>query len=243
MPTQELIDRAVDAYNAFCAHNPDYTVCEANASLLADAVKRLRLPFHELSSLQHAWVTVRPRTVPARKSAPAPTAAPAPAVPQSGLTPERITAEAERMIRDGEVSNELVFRMSARELEHRSHSLAFAKALDLLHARDLSVEPSRGDVTHSFGVATKNHTNLGNEIVKTVDARLAPTYANQQPSPSATSQRSRGFVTNASQWATSTRREPTLAQAIAIQKADQQHLDESKAASARLRRVRANRGK
>jgi hypothetical protein len=235
----EYINRCETAFNQFVDGTPDFVNSEENNRQLIAALDRLGLTYDRASHLEIAFRSIKPNT----PTTPAPAPAAVPTALQVGLSPDRITAEAERMIRDGEVSNEIVFRMSAKELEHRSHSLAFAKALDLLHERNLSVEPSRGDVNHSFGVATKNHTNLGNEIVKTVDARLAPTVQAQDPYRHSPSAARRSGIINQHEYGVQQKKQPSLAQALALEKKDQKFLDEAATKTARLIRMKAHKGK
>lgn len=242
-PSQDVLDKAVESFNVFCSRNPDFYPCDANAQLLANAVKRLNLDFSEVSSLQHAWVSIKPKGAPARKPAPV-AATPAPAVRESLLSPERIDAESRRRIAEGEISREIVSNWSAKELlRHSQQDLATARAIEILYERK-PVEPSRGDVNHSFGVATRNHTDLGSEIIKTVDARLAPTVQAQNPNAYSPNAARRSGILSTHDMATySTKRKPSLAQAIARQKEDQKFLDEAAAKTARLIRVKANKVK
>jgi hypothetical protein len=99
---------------------------------------------------------------------------------------------------------------------------------------------TRGDLAVAENLANKNGTSVASEISKSEKRMIAA----QNPFPaSPITERSRG-IENPHLMATySTKRKPTLAQAIARQEEDQKFLDEAAAKTARLIRVKANKGK
>jgi hypothetical protein len=234
-PSQDVLDKAVESFNAFCSRNPDFYPCDANAQLLANAVKRLGLDFSEVSSLQHAWVTIKPKSAPARKPAPVPTAAPA-----SEPLELAIEKEANRILASGELEDALL-NLSAKQFEQKSYNLAFARALELREQRRAKdIQLARGDVIQAEQRAAQQGTTVASEIAASEKRMVAAQNPNQY-SPSAA--RRSGIVSTHDMGTSSTRRKPTLEAALAQERKDQAFLDAANAKTARLIRVKANKGK
>jgi hypothetical protein len=234
---QEFIDRAEAAFNRFCILNPDFIPSDASASLLGEAVQRLKLPLDRVESLTHAWITIRPRpkSTPARKPAQAPAAALAPEPLEAAIEKEAI-----RLLDSGEV-DETLARLSATQFEHRCHNLAFVRALEIREERRAkSVLLARGDLIQAEQRSRQQGTSPVFEIAKAEQRMIAA----QNPNPySPNAARRSGIVSTHDMTTSSTRRKPTLEAALAQERKDQAFLDAAAAKTARLIRYKANRGK
>jgi hypothetical protein len=232
----EYINRCETAFNQFIDSTPDFVNSEENNRSLIAALDRLGLTYDRASHLEIAY-----RTIKSKKPA---TAAPVvPAVPKAESFETSVEREANRILDSGELTAEILHRMTAKQVENAQRNYAWSRALEILESRRVKITLAPADVALAERRAQANGSTVQSEISKAQSQMNSIAVHNQQPSPSVTAQRSRGFVTTASQHAGSTRRQPSLAQAIAQEKKDQAFIDAANAKTARLIRIKANRNK
>jgi hypothetical protein len=232
-PSQDVLDKAVESFNAFCSRNPDFYPCDANAQLLANQVKKLKLDFSAVSSLEHAWTTIKPAPA-RRKTAPAPVAAPAPEPLEIAIEKEAI-----RLLNSGEI-DEALAHLNAKQFENRTYNKAFARALELREQGRVKQTLARGDLIQAEQFAHQQGTSPASEIAKAEKRMVAAQNPNQY-SPNAA--RRSGIESTHNMNASSSMRKRTPAEVMAQERKDQAFLDAANAKTARLIRVKANKGK
>jgi hypothetical protein len=155
---QDYLDQCEQAFLLFCKRYPDYPLTDANARQMATELRAANLSPTNADHLAVVWQKIHPAVA---QVSPAPIAEPS----------DPIEAEARRMIADG-LSLKAVNDMSARELENKSYSKAFCRALELLKP---APEPlrTRGDIVVEEGresYANKNGIVLDYDPVAAVEA-------------------------------------------------------------------------
>jgi hypothetical protein len=221
----EYINRCETAFNSFVDATPDFVNSESNCRNLVASLDRLGLTYDRASHLEIAY-----RSINSKKAAPAPAPEPLEAA---------IEREANRILAAGEIEHALQ-NLSAKQFEQKSYNLSFARALELREQRRVKSVLTRGDLAVAENLANKNGTSVASEISKSEKRMVAA----QNPYPaSPRTERSRG-IENTHMMATySTKRKPTLEAALAQERKDQKFLDEAATKTARLIRVKANKGK
>ena len=237
MPNQnitEIQDRAERAFWLFARNNPDFAVCDANASLLADAVKKLGLDYTDASHLEMAWSSIRPRTTPARKSAPASTAAPAPEPLEAAIEKEAL-----RILESGEIEDALK-NLSARQFEQKTYNLSFARALELREEGRVKQTLARGDIIAAEQRANQQGTSPVSEIAASEKRMIA---AQNPTAYSPRAARRSGVESTHNMHASSSMRKRTPAEVMMQERKDQAFQEQAAAKTARLIRYKANRNK
>jgi hypothetical protein len=230
----EYINRCETAFNKFIDATPDFVNSEENNRSLIAALDRLGLTYDRASHLELAF-----RSIKSKKPT---TAAPAPAAaPQAESFEASVEREANRILDSGELTDEILHRMTSKQVEIAQRSYAWSRAVDILEARRVKQVLAPADVTVAEKRALANGTTVQSEISRAQQQMNSVAAHNQRPANSSPAQRSSG-IANTHQMATwSTRRKQTPAQIEAQRKADNAWIEEQESIAARRRRVLAHR--
>lgn len=234
MNTDTYIDRAERAFWTFANANKDFAVCDANATLLGEKVKSMNLDFADPSHLEIAWWSIAPKTTPTRKPAQAPAVAPQPEPLEAAIEKEAL-----RILEAGEIEDALK-NLSAKQFEQKSYNLAFARALELREERRVKSVLAKGDLVAAEHRANQQGTSVASEISKS-EKRMVAAQSPTSYSPS--SARRSGIESTHNMHASSSMHKRTPAEVMAQEKKDQAFIDAANAKTARLLRVKANKGK
>ena len=232
----EYINRCETAFNQFVNGTPDFVNSEENNRSLIAALDRLGLTYDRASHLELAF-----RSIKSKK--PATAAPPVPAVPQAESFETSVEREANRLLDSGELTGEILHKMTGRQVENAQRSYAWCRAVEILEARRVKQVLAPADVAVAERRALARGTTVQSEISKSQQQMNSVAAHNLRPPNSSPAQRSSGIM-NTHQGATySTKRKETPEQIEARRKADQRWIDEQETLAARRRRVMAHRNK
>lgn len=232
-----FLDRAENAFRVFESRNPEYVHfhSEATASLMAEELFAAGLSADNADHLAAVWQKLKPKA--------------ATSVTESA--DDEITAEAKRLISEGQVSRESIAAMSTVQYQRACTSSVFNKVLELLEPprekTPLTVGELQAAVAETRLRQSQGETVIVADVVRAVEQskreHWTSIYQEPPPMPRAT-EPSRGVVNlHASMHIAKPRTARDETNSLAQERKDHAFIDESQNKIERARRVRANRGK
>jgi hypothetical protein len=231
----EYLDACQRAFVVFASRFPDYPQTEANAREMARELTASGLRPDNADHLAAVWERLRPKTAPA---------------PQPVLeSADPIEAEARALIDSGKISLETINAMSNSAYELASRSAVFCKALEILEPRREPSVLTRGELGAAAGQAALS-TDQGiltttAQKVEELEAWKREHFAKISTAGTPATVAPRSGITNPGRDIPLPKlaSEAQFAAAIQRERADQKFLEGARDKTARVRRVKAHRGR